>query len=203
MNLKIMTWNLKFFPAIAGTVALDEDSYYIDSSALIANDKTLQDIDVTKTTPLDKSKLVDFERVSKLLEIMKRVFPTGKDAPDVLLFQEVVSINYLATIIAKYNSYLSTESSDPNDKEKICYPYFVSSMNDEAAVNQSQKLCIVSKSPIEEVERINIFEYFNAHKRTRTDSLGPENEPDTIKLINYVENTRPELQQSIAGQLLS
>ena len=200
MNLKVMTWNLKFFPAIAGTVALDEDSNYIDSSALIANDKTLQDIDITKTTPLDKSKLVDFERVSKLLEIMKRIFPTGKDAPDVLLFQEVVSVNYLATIIAKYNSYLSTESSDSNDKEKICYPYFVSSMNDEAVVNQSQKLCIVSKSPIEEVERINIFEYFNAHKRTRTDSFGPKDEPSTIKLINYVENTRPELQQSIAGQ---
>lgn len=200
MNLKVMTWNLKFFPTIAGTVALDEDSNYIDSSALIANDETLQDIDITKTTPLDKSKLVDFERVSKLLEIMKRIFPTGKDAPDVLLFQEVVSVNYLATIIAKYNSYLSTESSDSNDKERICYPYFVSSINDEATVNQSQKLCIVSKSPIEEVERINIFEYFNAHKRTRTDSFGPKDEPSTIKLINYVENTRPELQQSIAGQ---
>lgn len=200
MNLKVMTWNLKFFPAIAGTVALDEDSNYIDSSALIANDKELQDMDVTKVTPLDKSKLVDFERVSKLLEILKRTFPTAKDAPDVLLFQEVVSINYLATVIAKYNSYLSTESSDPEDREKICYRYFVSSMNDEATVNQSQKLCIVSKSPIEEVERINVFEYFNAHKRTRTDLLGPKNEPDTIKLINYVENTRPELQQSISGQ---
>jgi hypothetical protein len=199
MNLKVLSWNLKFFPAVGGAVLLDEDINYMDSAAFLANEKELQDADTTKT-PLDKGKLIDFERVSKLFEILKTNFPTGKDAPDVMLFQEVVSVNYLASIIAKYNSYLSTESTDQADKDKVCYPYFISTINDQAVVNQSQKLCIVSKSPIEEVERINVFDYFNAHKRPRTDSLGPANESETIKLIDYVENTRPELQQAIAGQ---
>lgn len=192
MAIKVMTWNLKFFPAVAGAIALEDDSEYIDASVLGTNEQDLVDADTTKT-PLDKGNLIDFARVDKLLEILKTKFPTSESAPDVIFFQEVVSPNYISSIIAKYNSFIAKKEN----KEIITYTNIVSNINDSAETNQPQKLCIVSKHPIEQVERINVLEYFKTHKRKLT--TGPQ--AQRIHLENFLNPaTRPELNNSVGGQ---
>lgn len=192
MAIKIMTWNLKFFPAVGGAIALEDDAEYIDASVLGTNEQDLVDSDTTKT-PLDKGKLIDFARIDKLLEVLKTNFPTSASAPDIIFFQEVVSPNYISSIIAKYNSFIAKSEN----KEIITYSNIVSNINDSAETNQPQKLCIVSKHPIEQVERINVLEYFKTHKRKLT--TGPQAE--RIYLESFLNPaTRPELNNSVAGQ---
>ncbi len=196
--MKIMTWNLKFFPVLGGASVNEEDAEYISSTALFQDMNRLASDPIGDRLSMAKNKKVDSDRLYKVRDILLSKFGTDeKDYPDVMCFQEIISVQHLSWIIANINTSFYKEEDIAHVP---LYRFIVSNINDEADNNFPQKTCIVSKWPITEAERINIYDYFSSHRRK--DTRIPENDPKNERVhLETILNPPPrsDLNLSVSG----
>jgi hypothetical protein len=171
--MKILTWNLKHWPAMYG-LPVDEDKAAIESEA-----STIQDIQniTANQERFQKGRAIDFGRVDKLLEIIEKLRSEG--LPDIMFFQEVVSKNFIDAMVLALN------------KNEVVYPNVIHFNKS----GLSQGLCIISKYKVEEARTIDVGGWIKKHGK-KTDLS--EAQKDSENLQTFISDN-PVLNQTISG----
>lgn len=175
--MRVLTWNLKLWPAVQG-LPIEGDKAAIDGEA------TATPADINAVDPVDrkwdKAKLVDFERVDKLVEVLAGL----KDKlPDVIFLEEVVSKKFVNYVIARVNSELGS----------VVYKY-ATHYNEESV---PQGISIVSKHEIIATTRIDVDKFLKDHP---TQMGGVGDLKNTLHLNTFFNATsKPEFTQSVGG----
>lgn len=171
--MKILTWNLKHWPAMYG-LPIDEDKASIDSEA-----NTIEDIQNTAANAerFQKGRAIDFGRVDKLLEIIEKLKEEG--LPDIIFFQEVVSKNFIDAMVLSLN------------KDSVIYPSVIHFNKSKL----SQGLCIISKYKVEEARTIDVGSWIKKHGK-KTDLSEAQ---ETSENLQTFISTNPILNQTLNG----
>lgn len=175
--MKVLTWNLKIWPALDG-LPTEGEKADADSQAVTT-------ADIQGADPIDrkweKGKLVDFARVDKLIDIIAGL-PDSK-FPDVIFFQEVVSKRFVDYAVSKINA----------KKGSIVFKN-VAHYNEP---DIPQGLSVISKYDIIASTKIDIHKYLADHAKPSTDSGELK---DATSLNSFISATsKPEFNLSIGG----
>lgn len=171
--MKILTWNLKHWPAMYG-LPIDEDKASIDSEA-----STIEDIQNTSANEerFQKGRAIDFGRVDKLLEIITKLKEEG--LPDIIFFQEVISKNFIDAMVSSLN------------KDSMVYPNVIHFNKSKL----SQGLCIISKYKVEEARTIDVGAWIKKHGK-KTDLSEAQEKSENLQTFI---SSNPILNQPING----